>query len=45
LRDAGLGDPDQPQADIVETMAPTGVADAARELLEEARALRRAISP
>jgi uncharacterized membrane protein YdbT with pleckstrin-like domain len=41
LRDAGLGDPDQAQAGIAETMSPTGVADAARELLEEARALRR----
>jgi uncharacterized membrane protein YdbT with pleckstrin-like domain len=47
LRDAGLGDPDQPQAEIAdaEAMSPSGVADAARELLEEARALRRAVGP
>jgi uncharacterized membrane protein YdbT with pleckstrin-like domain len=45
LRDAGLGDPDQPQAEITgaKAMSPSGVMDAARELLEEARALRRAI--
>ncbi len=45
LRDAGLGDPDQPQG---ETVAPSGtsgppIVEAARELLEEARALRRAV--
>jgi len=45
LRDAGLGDPDQPQAEAVETVSSTGVADAARELLEEARALRRTVGP
>jgi membrane protein YdbS with pleckstrin-like domain len=47
LRDAGLGDPDQPQTEIedAETGPPPGVVDAARELLTEARALRRAVSP
>jgi uncharacterized membrane protein YdbT with pleckstrin-like domain len=47
LRDAGLGDPDQPQTEIegAETGSPPGVVDAARELLTEARALRRAVSP
>jgi membrane protein YdbS with pleckstrin-like domain len=46
LRDAGLGDPDQPQVETAdaEVMSPVGVADAARELLEEARTLRRSIS-
>jgi membrane protein YdbS with pleckstrin-like domain len=44
LRDAGLGDPDQPQADPVPSAtARPLVLDAARELLEEARALRRAV--
>jgi uncharacterized membrane protein YdbT with pleckstrin-like domain len=47
LRDAGLGDPDQQQA---ETEAPPievslRAVDAARELLEEARALRRTVEP
>ena len=46
LRDAGLGDPDQPQG---ETVAPPDssrppVFEAARELLEEARALRRVVT-
>ena len=43
LRDAGLGDPDQPQTEVagVETTSAPAVVDAARELLEEARALRR----
>jgi len=47
LRDAGLGDPDQPQTETADEEAiPTpGVADAARELLEEARALRRSLAP
>jgi len=47
LRDAGLGDPEQPQIETAdEEAAPTpGVADAARELLEEARALRRSLAP
>jgi len=47
LRDAGLGDPDQPQTEIegAETGPPPGVVDAARELLTEARALRRAVAP
>ena len=47
LRDAGLGDPDQPQIEAADTEATTtpGVADAARELLEEARALRRSLAP
>ena len=46
LRDAGLGDPDQPQTEIegAEAVQLPGVADAARELLSEARALRRAVS-
>jgi membrane protein YdbS with pleckstrin-like domain len=47
LRDAGLGDPDQPQAEIAveESMLSPGVVDAARELLSEARALRRTVGP
>jgi len=47
LRDAGLGDPDQPQTEAAGAEAtPTpGVAAAARELLEEARALRRSLAP
>jgi membrane protein YdbS with pleckstrin-like domain len=47
LRDAGLGDPDQPQAEVagVEATPPPGVTDAARELLDEARALRRTVGP
>ena len=46
LRDAGLGDPDQPQTETAaaEAVPPPGVADAARELLTEARALRRTIA-
>ena len=47
LRDAGLGDPDQPEAkteDLKATQRPD-VADAARELLTEARALRRTVAP
>ena len=43
LRDAGLGDPDQTQAEMADAISATGVAAAARELLEEARALRRVI--
>jgi uncharacterized membrane protein YdbT with pleckstrin-like domain len=44
LRDAGLGDPDQPQVEAAERESPTpGVLAAARELLDEARALRRAV--
>jgi uncharacterized membrane protein YdbT with pleckstrin-like domain len=39
LRDAGLGDPDQPDA---EAAPQTSAVDAAYELLEEAKALRRA---
>jgi uncharacterized membrane protein YdbT with pleckstrin-like domain len=47
LRDAGLGDPDQPQAEteVLREAQPPQVLDAARELLEEARALRRAVGP
>ena len=47
LRDAGLGDPDQPQSEIpgLEATSAPGVVDAARELLTEARALRRAVLP
>ena len=46
LRDAGLGDPDQPPVEIAgsEATSPAGAADAARELLEEARALRRTVA-
>ena len=45
LRDAGLGDPDQPEADseILADSGPPAVLEAARELLEEARSLRRAV--
>jgi uncharacterized membrane protein YdbT with pleckstrin-like domain len=45
LRDAGLGDPDQPQTEIAgaEAAPSPGIADAARELLSEARALRQAV--
>jgi len=45
LRDAGLGDPDQPQTEIegAEEPSPPQVLDAARELLDEARALRRVV--
>jgi membrane protein YdbS with pleckstrin-like domain len=47
LRDAGLGDPDQQQVEpeVVTDGTPTGVLDAARELLAEARALRRTVEP
>ena len=47
LRDAGLGDPDQPQTEIegAEEPSPPQVLDAARELLDEARALRRTVAP
>jgi membrane protein YdbS with pleckstrin-like domain len=47
LRDAGLGDPDQPQTEIedVEATPSSGIGDAARELLAEARALRRTVAP
>jgi membrane protein YdbS with pleckstrin-like domain len=46
LRDAGLGDPDQPQTEIdgEEAIAIPGVIDAAHELLTEARALRRTVA-
>ncbi len=47
LRDAGLGDPEQPSVEA--SAAADGLApdllDAARELLSEARTLRRAIAP
>jgi len=45
LRDAGLGDPDQPQAEgeaSTEGM-PSGLLDAAHEMLAEAQALRRTV--
>jgi len=47
LRDAGLGDPDQPQAEAEASAEgmPSGLLDAAREMLAEARALRRAVEP
>ncbi len=47
LRDAGLGDPDQPQTEIdrPEATSTSGAVDAARELLAEARALRRSLTP
>ncbi len=47
LRDAGLGDPDQPQTELagVESTSAPAVVDAARELLTEARALRRTVVP
>jgi hypothetical protein len=42
LRDAGLGDPDQPQVVTEDAPgAPPDVVEAARELLDEARQLRR----
>lgn len=46
LRDAGLGDPDQLQTEDagVEAASDLGVVDAARELLAEARALRRSLT-
>lgn len=45
LRDAGLGDPDQPQAVIDEDgeATPAGLLDAAREMLAEAQALRSVV--
>jgi len=45
LRDAGLGDPDQPQAEAEASSeeTPSGLLDAAHEMLTEARALRRAV--
>jgi uncharacterized membrane protein YdbT with pleckstrin-like domain len=45
LRDAGLGDPDQPQAEAEASAEgmPSGLLDAAHEMLTEARALRRAV--
>ena len=44
LRDAGLGDPDQPVGSESSDIRPP-VLDAAAKLLDEAQALRRAISP
>ena len=46
LRDAGLGDPDQPQTELEDSKSaqPPDVANAARELLAEARALRRTVA-
>ena len=45
LRDAGLGDPDQrpSELELVDTDGSPAILDAARELLTEARALRRAV--
>lgn len=45
LRDAGLGDPDSPQPVRRDpaAMSPPAVVEAARELLEEARALHRSV--
>lgn len=47
LRDAGLGDPDQLQVEVEAPVSEvsSGVLDAARELLEEARALSRTVGP
>ena len=47
LRDAGLGDPDQPQAeaDASAEGIPFGLLDAAQEMLAEARSLRRTVEP
>jgi uncharacterized membrane protein YdbT with pleckstrin-like domain len=47
LRDAGLGDPDQPPTEITHVEEPPAqaVVDAARVLLSEARALRRSLTP
>ena len=47
LRDAGLGDPDQPESEVDsgQTAPGPGIVDAARELLSEARALRGAVGP
>ncbi|MBD3872004.1 MAG: PH domain-containing protein [Acidobacteria bacterium] len=47
LRDAGLGDPDQPQTEAeasIEGMS-SSLLDAAHEMLAEARSLRRAVEP
>jgi len=43
LRDAGLGDPDQPQAEASAEGMPSGLLNAAHEMLAEARALRRVV--
>jgi uncharacterized membrane protein YdbT with pleckstrin-like domain len=45
LRDAGLGDPDAVADEEVDPMmvAPSSLLDAAREMVEEAKALRRAV--
>ena len=46
LRDAGLGDPDQPEAVTEDApSAPPDVVEAARALLAEARALRKTVEP
>jgi uncharacterized membrane protein YdbT with pleckstrin-like domain len=47
LRDAGLGDPDQQQVEteVLPDEALARVLDAARDLLEESRALRRTVGP
>ena len=44
LRDAGLGDPDQSQPEVALAVGSPAIADAARELLTEARALRRTVA-
>jgi len=45
LRDAGLGDPDQPQTETKASAEgmPSGLLDAAHEMLAEAQALRRTV--
>jgi uncharacterized membrane protein YdbT with pleckstrin-like domain len=45
LRDAGLGDPDQPHVEVPADEGSIAAMDAARELLGEARALRRVVQP
>ena len=47
LRDAGLGDPDQPQTEAEASAEgiPSGLLDAAHEMLAEAQALRRTVEP
>jgi hypothetical protein len=47
LRDAGLGDPDQRQIETAraEEVSSSDIVEAGRELLDEARALRRTLAP
>ena len=44
-RDAGLGDPDEPEPRLTTATGDAGALAAARELLEEMRGLRRALAP